>query len=445
MSATPLGDPEQPLHAPIASAAGPSQNRKSLSPSKNRSHQITMGDARTEHLLLAAKKVRAMRRKDQTVGLLTLEELRRSGVVGPDGGVGYVEGYGGLILEPDDAEDELSENSEDDDDQPAIADPRNNRGPGSTPLLPPAKRSSKRTLPPPTTPRSKNRQAPTTTPGGSNFNDLLRAAELATRPGSPSPTSGAIQIPLSTTSATRSTHRPRAESTSDRGSPIKRTRRDPPATDWIPGRRPDVKRARGGSQPRKDDYKGVLEEAGLDLLAQASYLDVARQETAATAPLPSMARFETITGPIRQPKVGESSLAPAIDLRSGPPATAPIGDDQIDPSLMDDTTQANRRASAAEVHTPARRHAAFQDSSSENDVELEEEEEGEEKAVQGTPHAGVMDVAPGAYASPTGATVPGLGKYVHLTSTVPARRMRSPYLKWTVEEVSRPRSLAAPR
>jgi hypothetical protein len=41
-----------------------------------------------------------------------------------------------------------------------------------------------------------------------------------------------------------------------------------------------------------------------------------------------------------------------------------------------------------------------------------------------------------AFQSPTGAAVPGLGKYVHLSSTVPARRVRSPYLKWTKEEVS---------
>jgi hypothetical protein len=41
--------------------------------------------------------------------------------------------------------------------------------------------------------------------------------------------------------------------------------------------------------------------------------------------------------------------------------------------------------------------------------------------------------------------VPGLGKYVHLTSSMPARRIRSPYLKWTVEEVSESESVRGPR
>ena len=70
----------------------------------------TMGDARTEHLLLAAKKVRSMRAQDDRVGRLTLEELKRGGVIGPDGGVGYAEGYEGVILP------ESSDDSSDDED-----------------------------------------------------------------------------------------------------------------------------------------------------------------------------------------------------------------------------------------------------------------------------------------------------------------------------------------
>jgi hypothetical protein len=47
------------------------------------------------------------------------------------------------------------------------------------------------------------------------------------------------------------------------------------------------------------------------------------------------------------------------------------------------------------------------------------------------------------YQSPQGGGgVPGLGKYVHLSSSMPARRVRSPYLKWTIEEVSLPFNLA---
>lgn len=197
-----------------------------------------MGDARTEHLLLAARKVRTMRAHDASVGMMTLEELKRHGVVGPAGGVGYAEGYGGI--QELSSEDEFSE--EDEDRKPVIGSsprrPSISKGGGgkksqsvtNTPLLPRAKKSGKKTLPPaPTTPRGKNSQPagppPTTTPGGSNFNDLLRAAELATRPHTPSRTNTGPHVPMSAMSATRT--RMREESGSERGSPVKKARTIP--------------------------------------------------------------------------------------------------------------------------------------------------------------------------------------------------------------------------
>lgn len=196
-----------------------------------------MGDARSEHLLLAARRVRTTRAQNPQIGMMTLDELKRHGVVGPTGGIGYSEGYG--VAPEASSEDEESDGDEDR--KPVIGSsphkPTNSRGKGknshsvtNTPLLPRAKKSGKKNLPPvPTTPRGRNSHAagppPTTTPGGSNFNDLLRAAELATRPHTPTRTGpGAEQhVPMSTMSATRT--RMREESVSERGSPVKKARK----------------------------------------------------------------------------------------------------------------------------------------------------------------------------------------------------------------------------
>jgi hypothetical protein len=75
-----------------------------------------------------------------------------------------------------------------------------------------------------------------------------------------------------------------------------------------------------------------------------------------------------------------------------------------------------------ELHTPARKYDSYEDTPN---------------TLRSPPSSlprDMHDPPPGAYASPTGATVPGLGKYVHLTNNMPARRIRSPYLKWTNEE-----------
>lgn len=204
-----------------------------------------MGDARSEHLLLAARKVRMMRAENPQIGMLTLDELKRHGVVGPAGGIGYSEGYGGVM----EASSEDEESDEDEDRKPIIGmSPRksmSNRGRKNhsvtnTPLLPRAKKSGKKNQPPmPTTPRGRNSQAagppPTTTPGGSNFNDLLRAAEMATRPHTPTRSTGSEQhVPMSTMSATRT--RMREESGSERGSPVKKARTIAPLAPGMPNR-----------------------------------------------------------------------------------------------------------------------------------------------------------------------------------------------------------------
>jgi len=369
--------------------------------SKTTAH-ATMGDARTEHLLLAARKVRSMRAQNPKVGRLTLDELKRGGVVGPDGGVGYTEGYGEAI----DDEVDIDLDSDYDEKSSERRGSMTARGNSSTPLLPRAKRSGRYALPPPTTPRSKKVvRAQTTTPGGGNFGDLLRAAEMATRPGTPTPPGNkTTAMPLSAMSATRSTNRHQDESISDRGSPVKKRRR-----------------GRGA----EDQYDEELDESSaLDLLAQASQLDVAQSQD-------TPERSDDL------PASQGSLLGPAIDLRPNSSSHQnTIEDHQIDPALsrLDDrrssitipalTPKMRPRAmsnvSASDVRTPARHFEAYDDTprfSPPSSVQRE-----------------MQEPPLGAYASPTGATVPGLGKYVHLTSSMPARRIRSPYLKWTLEE-----------
>jgi hypothetical protein len=215
---------------------GPSGDHRRRTPSPTRAtfNTTTMGDARTEHLLLAARKVRSMRAANPNVGMMTLAELKRHGVVGPEGGIGYMEGYGGLDSESDELESE-----EEEDRKPNIGRTAGVKGKSATttPLLPRTKKGSKQTFPaPPTTPRSKKsgaqqQQQPLTTPGGSNFSDLLRAAELGMRPQTPSrdtggastSAAGLVPIPMSAMSATRT--RMREESVSERGSPVKKARR----------------------------------------------------------------------------------------------------------------------------------------------------------------------------------------------------------------------------
>lgn len=485
LSSQSLGDLNAPFQLPQQQSQGvPMDRRKSGSPTKAETNHATMGDARTEHLLLAARKVRTMRQTDDRVGRVTLDELKRGGVVGPDGGLGYSEGYGGPI---EDDEDEYDSEIEEEKALIALQSDRRTsvigkgKGKGTTsaqatPLLPRAKRSSKRSLPPPTTPRPRSQaHPPETTPGGSNFSDLLRAAEMATRPATPAGNpSRTPHVPLSAMSATRSTTRAREESTSDRGSPTKRTSRDPPPSAiWSRGRRisgmevqdEEMGEERGpiefpnASTPDPtvpDSQQSHPEAFALDLLAQASQLDIAQsasQDSGSGKQLSSAARFggmlqeggRNIGSSPGSTIAGDGGLAPAIDLKSeSSAAPAPIEDHQIDPSLSSlprpgtaaPTPPPRQRAQsfASDVHTPARTYTQHPYPTPDNPLD---ETPGQWMSPPSASRADMLfnELPPGAFASPTGATVPGLGKYVHLTSSMPARRVRSPYLKWTVEEV----------
>ncbi|KAK4686552.1 hypothetical protein P7C73_g3575, partial [Tremellales sp. Uapishka_1] len=396
----------QPLsNSPYRASHPFSSRRKSVSPHKTSSSTTTMGDARAEHLLLAARKVRAMRAEDERVGRVTLDELQRGGVVGPDGGLGYAEGFG---VQGDDDDDDDDDSEEDEkptygavQQERRLSSSAKGKGKASTttnattPLLPRAKRSSKRALPPPnpTTPSRKSHpHPPQTTPGGSNFNDLLLAAGLASRPGTPSK-----QIHMSAMSATRSTTRPREE-TGDDESPVKKSRR---TETWTTGGR----KIKGMEVEEEEDHP---EASALDLLAQASSLEERSTQL----------QFADMVDEGASPRSSaESALGPAISLKSSP-VRPKIEDFQIDPSLLPPPPPPSQtpiaRPRSGSITTPAAKFLP-----------------------QVYPSPSLLDDPFDAgmnYQSPTGATVPGLGRYVHLTSNVPARRLRSPYLKWTVEE-----------
>ena len=196
--------------------------------------------------------------------------------------------------------------------------------------------------------------------------------------------------------------------------------------------------------PDEDEEDEERDPSALDLLAQASQLEVAKGDTpeADAGPEPE----HTVAPPTssslsKLPSSG--TLEPAIDLH--PSSTTPRASVTPLPptSSADPNTQTQERgplitpqsrprnlSNASELETPAQRLMYPLESPSFDD--------GTPQGPHGHARYGygpATDPAHG-FASPTGATVPGLGKYVHLSSSMPARRVRSPYLKWTVEEVS---------
>lgn len=415
----------------------------------HRSSRATMGDARTEHLLLAAKAIRSMRKTNDRLGRLTMGELKKAGVVGPEGGMGYKEGYGEQPMS--DVEEDASEEEPLIDQRASGSVTKGKSKSQATPLLSRTKRSTKKNVQNasistiPQTP-SKSRTTgqsslPQTTPGGSNFNDLLRAAEMATRPNSP--VHG--EPILSTLSATRSTTRPRPDSSDiERGSPKRR--------------RGDVWEG-GGSHKAHQHSASAGSASALDLLAQASQLDVASStapssvvQSSPAVPLTSSTpQFGGLLEKDSSPRSHGSSLGAPIDLTPRNRTMAnvrlkahPASDDfVVDPSLQTPTHRIRGSSTTSESLTPARGYASSQIYPTPGG-ELDERlppAGASSSAINPTSTPGVISEGgggPGAgngnFASPSGKVVPGLGKYWHYTSEMPIKRVRSPYLKWTVEE-----------
>lgn len=169
--------------------------------------------------------------------------------------------------------------------------------------------------------------------------------------------------------------------------------------------------------------------SALDLLAQASQLEVAQGDTPEAEPLsypepsqqPSaLSQSESTPRAAKPPSPTSSILEPPIDLyQSDPrPSSADLG-----------TGSEQQTAISTPLHRP--RNLSISQLSEIQTPRYTDPGHGHGQYVpQSDPPAG-------AYQSPQGGTVPGLGKYVHLSSSMPARRVRSPYLKWTIEEVCR--------
>jgi hypothetical protein len=186
------------------------------------------------------------------------------------------------------------------------------------------------------------------------------------------------------------------------------------------------------TESRKADLpEGQADPAGdeasaLDLLAQASQLEVA-QGSSPDADADVEDDMVEIKAELLGPGEAEgytrqsssnSVLEPPIDLR---PQSQSHG-----ASSASEFTNINGQTEASIVRTPLNRPRKL----SVHTPHQERETQHQYAQVPAT------DPPLGAFASPTGGTVPGLGKYVHLSNSMPARRVRSPYLKWTIEEVS---------
>lgn len=176
----------------------------------------------------------------------------------------------------------------------------------------------------------------------------------------------------------------------------------------------------------EEDQEGA--DSALDLLAQASQLEVAQGETPPAEPIqfPTPTQTQQSTRP---PSSTGSFLEPPIDLHPTPPShshsqSQSQGQDQNESGLVLSTEPTTMK-------TPSTRPRNLSISQL---SELQTPRGNYE--VQHPGHA-TDPPAHMQYQSPQGnGGVPGLGKYVHLSSSMPARRVRSPYLKWTIEEVS---------
>nr|ODN88973.1 hypothetical protein L203_02379 [Cryptococcus depauperatus CBS 7841] len=384
-----------------------------------RSTKTVMGDARTEHLLLAAKKIRSMKRHNKEVGRMTFKELKKNGVVGLEGGMSYKEGYGEAFGMSDE-EDEPTDDEIIVEGKINLQKPRS-KAPQDTPNVSKSKRGMKKpqvtanssTLPQtPSRSRAKHcttssASLPQTTPGGSNFSDLLRAAELATRPSSPTSAESVVPV-LSSLSATRST-RPRNgdDSEEERGSP-KRQKRGM----WS-----------SGAATEKDS------SSALDLLAQASQLDAKSAERVVqSSPAQPHTSVRLPASMLSQSSpAGPNGLGAPIDLTPRIPKLANQERivEFVDSSMH--TPKGRMRGSSSASETP---YSSIQFFSTPKGPEYDE-------PFRPGPSASMGDVpVPNAstFASPSGKVVPGLGKYWHYNSEIPIKRVRSPYLKWTVEE-----------
>lgn len=362
-----------------------------VSPPQPQSRRQTLGDARSEHLLLAARRLRTLREKNPEIGLITAAHYNYASLSAPDPNA-TLEPYpeGASELDDDDGAKDRTPRG-----KPRAKGKKATSGsmaPPKTPISASAKGKSRR----------KDEGAVQRTPGGSigtpgrGFEELLAAAQ-------------SLQHPTHPTSTLRDAYaEPPANSLTPTGPPDspKRRRVGGAGVGWVPG----------ATAPGPSGE--VLHTSALDLLALASSHDPASPAPSSSVRLGGLlgsGGSDNEVGSDGGRSAGSASrgLEPAFALRSDP--DGPFGHSFIgsDPPLAGPSTTPRDMRLPPDGSSP---YLATQTPSA-LPQRVKEEFAGfaSDSSSQSPPAVGVAPLDNG-------------------TSAVPARRVRSPYLKWNPDE-----------
>lgn len=376
-----------------------------ISPPQPQSRRQTLGDARSEHLLLAARRLRTLREKNPEIGLITAAHYNYASLQAPDPNAPlelYVDG-------PSDFDDDEG------------AKDRTPKGKGRAKGKKAAGGSS---MAPPKTPvtasaKGKARRkddASARTPGGSlgtpgrGFEDLLAAAQSLQHPHHPTSTlrDAFAEPPANLTTPTAAPDSPkrRRVGTASGGNA------------WVPG-----VTAVGPAQQQGDG----LHASALDLLALASSHDPASPAPSSSARLGGLLGSGSdgdVTSESGRSAAGSASrgLEPAFALRSEAPSLyAPSGAYDQQPVAGPSTTPRNMRPlpDGPSPFLGASSSPRLSQTPSALPQRVKDE------------FAGLARDLSASQSPPARGPAAPLD---NATTAVPAKRVRSPYLKWSPEE-----------
>lgn len=438
-----------------------------------------LGDAKAEHLLLAAKRLRTLRQRQPDIGLYSNPEAEECASTDAERAADKVRKHS------------ASDSYDGSGSESTHKIKRGGRGKGKKTLaaaavaaaatvIDPSTRaegedegedlqSSSSIVPPPRTPmvkaRSKKTSATTprltsstVTPGGSNFDDLLLAAQsVLSRPevSTAPPTSDARDADFSAASEESDTSEPSAHHLGD--SP-KRRRLLPSVSSlsvWVPGQSPHL--SAGTLSAPAMMSTGEMHASALDLLALASfgspaavidpnYLQRQQEEAARDFPTPraSSSRLGGLLGSSGVPQDAPSSsittasaLEPAFVLR--PHVTSDsISTDQY---FSEPTSLATSPHLAQSPFTPGRSASSHRVPTLEQPAFEEDSSPVQNLPPSSIPHRLTFDAesqpdASSSSSTPTHSSPPKsvVGQSPAASGSEPLKRIRSPYLKWTPEE-----------
>lgn len=364
-----------------------------VSPPQPQSRRQTLGDARSEHLLLAARRLRTLREKNPEIGLITAAHYTYASLQVPDPNA---------ALEP------YTEGASELDDEDGAKD-RTPRGK----IRPKGKKAASGSMAPPKTPittsikgkgRRKDDGAVQRTPGGSlgtpgrGFEELLAAAQ-------------SLQHPTHPTSTLRDAYaEPPANSSTPTGPPEspKRRRVGSAGAGWVPG----------ASTIGPSGGEGGLHTSALDLLALASSHDPASPAPSSSARLGGLlgsGGSDNDVGSDSGRSAGSASrgLEPAFALRTD------VGDGFGHSFIGSDPPVAGPSTTPSNARLPPDGSSPYLASRTPSALPQRVKEE----------FAG--------FASEADSQSPpaiGVAPFDSATNAVPARRVRSPYLKWSPDE-----------